>query len=93
MAEEKIVDRHHLWNNLHTAPNEDIHPLPCSLEELKQTKRTILVKNYDPIEKAFLENALTASEGNITRAAQHVGMQRSNFSALMKKHNITPPQK
>lgn len=93
MAEEKILDHHHLLNNLQTASHEDTMPLPCSLEELKQAKRTILEKNFDPIEKAFLENALTASQGNITRAAQQVGMQRSNFSALMKKHQITAPQK
>jgi DNA-binding NtrC family response regulator len=93
MAEEKILDHHHLLNNLQTAPNENTLPLPLSLEELKQAKRTILEKNYDPIEKAFLEDALTASEGNITRAAQQVGMQRSNFSALMKKHHITAPSK
>ncbi|MFH1491293.1 MAG: helix-turn-helix domain-containing protein, partial [Pseudomonadota bacterium] len=38
---------------------------------------------------AFLKKALKTSEGNITRAAARVGMQRPNFRALMKKHRIS----
>jgi len=33
--------------------------------------------------------ALSSENGNITKAATRVGMQRSNFSALMKKHNLS----
>ena len=69
----------------------DIEVIPNTLEELKVTKRRLLETRYTPIEKAFLQNAMLVAEGNITQAAKNVGMQRSNFSALMKKHDVTPP--
>jgi DNA-binding NtrC family response regulator len=62
--------------------------IPETLEELRAIKRKLLEDKYGQLEKAFLLKALKACEGNITRAAEKVGMQRSNFSALMKKHKI-----
>jgi two-component system NtrC family response regulator len=62
---------------------------PDSLEELKALKQSILNEAYVPLEKAFLREALRAADGNISRAAGNVGMQRSNFSALMKKYGIS----
>ena len=62
---------------------------PETLEELKVIKKQLLEDNYGQLEKAFLLKALKTCEGNITHAAQKVGMQRSNFSALMKKHKIS----
>ena len=45
--------------------------------------------HFGKIERAFLQNALAVAEGNIAQAARQVGMQRSNFSVLMKKHGLT----
>jgi DNA-binding NtrC family response regulator len=63
--------------------------IPNSLEELKALKQNILNDVYAPLEKSFLRNALRDAGGNITRAAGNVGMQRSNFSALIKKYDIS----
>jgi two-component system NtrC family response regulator len=49
----------------------------------------MLENKFGQIEKAFLQKALAAVGGNITQAARRAGMQRSNFSALMKKHHIS----
>lgn len=62
--------------------------IPETLEELKAEKRRLLQETFGEIEKAFLLKALRASQGNITYAAARVGMQRSNFSSLMKKHRL-----
>jgi len=62
--------------------------VPETLEELKAFKRQLLEEDYGQTEKAFLIKALKACDGNITQAAERVGMQRSNFSSLMKKHHI-----
>ncbi len=62
---------------------------PTTLAALKAVKKELLETRYAAIEKAFLEKALAGAGGNITRAAKTVGMQRSNFSALMKKHHLT----
>ena len=88
MAEEKILDHHHLVNNLQVSTSGTTEPAPDTLEELKQVKRRILEKKYLPIEKKFIRTALRTAGGNITQAAKKVGMQRSNFSSLMKKHSI-----
>jgi DNA-binding NtrC family response regulator len=62
--------------------------VPKTVEELKEFKRGLLEKEYGQMEKAFLVKALDACNGNITHAADLVGMQRSNFSQLMKKHHL-----
>jgi two-component system NtrC family response regulator len=59
------------------------------LEALKAAKQSLLENQYGEIERAFLKKALAAASGNITRAARQVGMQRSNFSTLMKKHGLS----
>jgi transcriptional regulator of acetoin/glycerol metabolism len=41
------------------------------------------------VEKAFALKALKDADGNISRAAERVGMKRPNFHTLMKKHNIS----
>jgi DNA-binding NtrC family response regulator len=62
--------------------------VPDSLEMLKQYKEQVLRQHYLHMEKAFLLKALKSCTGNISHAARKVGMQRSNFSALMKKHRL-----
>jgi DNA-binding NtrC family response regulator len=62
--------------------------VPDSLEMLKQYKEQVLRQHYLHMEKAFLLKALKSCAGNISHAAQKVGMQRSNFSALMKRHRL-----
>jgi two-component system NtrC family response regulator len=64
--------------------------VPETVEQLRSTKKTIVERHYLPIEKAFLQKAVTAAGGNITEAAARVGMKRPNFSTLLKKHGISP---
>lgn len=64
--------------------------VPKCLEELKAAKKNFLEQYFGKVEVSFLKQALSHANGNITRAAKQVGMQRSNFSALMKKYSITP---
>jgi DNA-binding NtrC family response regulator len=93
MADEKILDRTHLAENLHPLPDESLKAIPRTCEDLKAVKRLVLKNSYEPIEKAFLSAALQAADGNISRAARQVGMQRSNFSARMKKHRLESKKK
>jgi len=64
--------------------------IPQTLQELKAAKKRLLEESYGQLEKAFLIRALAAADQNITLAARRVGMQRSNFSTLLKKHRLTP---
>jgi DNA-binding NtrC family response regulator len=63
--------------------------IPLSLEELKETKKQIRERAVEPIEKAFVLNALKRNNWNISQAAEETGMLRPNFHALLKKLGIS----
>ena len=63
--------------------------IPRTAEELKKIRREITQKILNEIEIAFVVEALKRNNGNVTRAAEEVGLLRPNFHALMRKHNIT----
>ncbi|MFH1464371.1 MAG: sigma-54 dependent transcriptional regulator [Pseudomonadota bacterium] len=62
---------------------------PATWEEVKRQKRLALEKVVRDIEVRFLVHALDEAHGNVTRAAEAVGMQRTNFHALMRRYEIT----
>ena len=88
MSDRKIVDSIDLMEP--PLPRRFVKgdAVPKTLGELKAFKRGLLERDYGQMEKAFLIKALDACDGNITHAADLVGMQRSNFSNLMKKHHL-----
>lgn len=90
MADDTKLDLLHLLEQLQTKRSWKSHPIPGTLKELNAEKKRLLEQTFGQIQKAFLINALRASNGNITRAAERVGMQRPNFCALLKKHRISP---
>ncbi|MDP2167162.1 MAG: sigma-54 dependent transcriptional regulator [Thermodesulfovibrionales bacterium] len=63
--------------------------IPRTCKELKEIKKTLRLKSVEELEKAFLLNALERNNWNITKTADDVGMQRTNFHALLKKHGLS----
>jgi len=63
--------------------------LPRSWEQFKRLKQDIRELAVDELERRFLAEALSRSNENVSRAAADVGMQRTNFHALMRKHGLT----
>ncbi len=70
------------------APATEIGPVPETIADLKRTKRALREKLYEQVERTFTLNALDRTNWNVTRAAALVGMQRTNFHALMRKYGI-----
>jgi DNA-binding NtrC family response regulator len=60
--------------------------VPGTWDELKRQKRQIV----DDLERGFLLAALDRCSQNITQAAESVGMQRTNFHALLRSHGLKP---
>ena len=89
IADDRVLDYQSLSEHWETQPNRTQDAIPETLEELKSIKRNLLENQFGQIERAFLQKALSAAHGNITQAARRTGMQRSNFSALMKKHRLS----
>lgn len=67
--------------------NEDIR-IPKTLKELKEVKKRLKAQSIEGIERSFILDALSRNNWNISRAAEEVGMQRTNFHSLMKKYGI-----
>ena len=71
--------------------NEDepwIH-VPKDAKSLVEAKKELRSEAVDRLERLFVLRALKASDWNVSRAADAVGMQRTNFHAMMRKHGIT----
>ncbi|MFN3740770.1 MAG: sigma-54-dependent transcriptional regulator [Thermodesulfovibrionales bacterium] len=68
---------------------EAICRIPRNIEELKRLKGFLKKKAIEEIEKSFIIDALKRNNYNVTKAAEDVGMQRTNFHGLMKKYNLT----
>jgi len=63
--------------------------IPRNVDELKERKRQLREQAVEPLERAFLLNALERNGWNITRAAEEVGILRPNFQAMLKKQGIS----
>ena len=63
--------------------------IPQTAEELKTAKRVLRERAVEPVERAFLLDALRRNAWNVTRAAEEVGMLRPNFQALLKKQGLS----
>ncbi|MDP8240084.1 MAG: sigma 54-interacting transcriptional regulator [Candidatus Hatepunaea meridiana] len=61
---------------------------PSTVNELKSVKKRLRHAAVTEVEKAFVTEALRRSNGNVTRAAREVGMQRRNFQTMMKQYEI-----
>jgi two-component system NtrC family response regulator len=88
MADKAFLDIAFVSEQLQTRKSSVQIQVPNTLDELKAFKKHLIEERFGQIEKAFLVKALTFAAGNITLAASNSGMQRSNFSTLMKKHQI-----
>ncbi|MFH1153915.1 MAG: sigma-54 dependent transcriptional regulator [Pseudomonadota bacterium] len=89
LCDDSQLDRKMLRDNLESRCGSPLsNDTPTTLEELKTLKRHILEEHFSGVEQEFLRKALECAGGNIAQAARQVGMQRSNFSAMMKKYDI-----
>jgi len=89
LADHDILDFLYLMDHLQVKQSWKEKSIPNTLEELKALKKRIVAENYGQSEKAFVIKALKDSNGNISQAAEKVGMLRPNFYALMKKHHVS----
>jgi transcriptional regulator with GAF, ATPase, and Fis domain len=92
MAEDTTLDLLHFLDHLQAKRRWKDDLIPETLKELKAAKSRLLEEVFGPIQKAFLIKALKATQGNVTRAAEKVGMKRPNFCALLNKYRISPDQ-
>ncbi|MBN2495495.1 MAG: sigma-54-dependent Fis family transcriptional regulator [Deltaproteobacteria bacterium] len=62
--------------------------LPRSWDAFKDLKREVRDAAVQQLERRFLIEALKRSDGNVSKAAEQVGMQRTHFHSLLRKHGL-----
>jgi transcriptional regulator with GAF, ATPase, and Fis domain len=87
LAGDDVVRQAHLASILEDAPRPELE-VPRTGDELKRVKKLAREKSVEEIERSFVQETLKRNVWNVTKSAQETGMQRANFQALMKKHNI-----
>ncbi|MFN3480427.1 MAG: sigma-54-dependent transcriptional regulator [Thermodesulfovibrionales bacterium] len=92
---ENVIHRALILSRGDTLRSEDIIisgiedvKIPKNLRELKETKKRLKARSIEGIERSFILDALSRNHWNISRAAEEVGMQRTNFHSLMRKYGI-----
>ena len=88
MADEELLGRKHVQGTMEESSTDTHRPVPRTKDELKEAKKLIREEAMEDVERAFVIQALSKNDWNITKAAQATGMQRQNFQALMRKHGI-----
>ncbi|MFZ5831751.1 MAG: sigma-54-dependent transcriptional regulator [Planctomycetota bacterium] len=63
--------------------------LPTNWEDFKRLKQQVRDAAVQDLERRFLIESLRRWGGNVTKAAEDVGLQRTNFHALMRKYGLT----
>jgi len=69
-----------------------VSAVPTSSSELKKLKKQLRDDAIRKVERSFLIEALKRNDWNVSKAAEDVGMQRTNFHALMRKHDVKAGQ-
>jgi DNA-binding NtrC family response regulator len=90
LCDAERIEPRHLPPEIREAPQPPtLSELPRSWDEFKDYKQRVRDAAIQELERRFLVDALQRSEGNVSRAAEDVGMQRTNFHALMRKYGLT----
>ena len=90
MADEELLGRKRVQGTMEDGTTDTDRPVPTTKDELKEAKKQIREEATGNIERAFVLQALSRNDWNVTKAAQDTGMQRQNFQALMRKHDMKP---
>ena len=72
------------WEVREAKPSVAATEVPHTWDELKRLKRQLT----NDLERRFLIAALDRCSQNITQAAESVGMQRTNFHAMLRCHGL-----
>ncbi len=90
LCDAQRVELRHLPAELRQAPLRSAAvQLPETWEEFKRLKQQVRDAAVQEVERRFLMEAIERAGGNITKAAEQVGIQRPNFHALMRKYGLT----
>jgi DNA-binding NtrC family response regulator len=90
LCDSDRIEPRHLPPEIRQTPTRTCHgELPRTWEEFKKLKQQIRDTAVQELERRFLTEALQRSGGNVSKAAEEVGIQRTNFHALIRKYELS----
>jgi DNA-binding NtrC family response regulator len=90
LCDSDRIEPRHLPMEIRQVPRQaGAMSLPQTWEEFKILKQQVREVAVEELERRFLTEALQRSDGNVSRASEEIGMQRTNFHALMRKYGLT----
>jgi DNA-binding NtrC family response regulator len=89
LCDSDYIELWHLPLEIRQASAQPIPvPLPHSWEDFKRIKQQARDAAGQDLERRFVTEALRRAEGNVSRAAKDIGMQRTNLHAMMRKYGL-----
>lgn len=85
---EKINIEHLTHNQIQEHKPHFNIKIPQTWEEMDKLRKKAADNASRTIEKLFLENLLQKFNGNISQAAQHIGINRTNLHKMIKKSDV-----
>lgn len=89
LCESEIIEPKHLPKEITTSPSNLInYRFPNTWDEFKKYKLQKQNEAIAELETHFLLEALKQSNGNISKAAANIGIQRTNLHSLLRKYKL-----
>lgn len=88
ICDEATIEPHHLPASIAKLDYSYSMPIPQTNKEFLQLKKKLREQTTRELEREFILEALQRADWNVTKAAQAVGIQRTNLQAMMRKHGI-----
>ncbi len=90
LCDSDNIELRHLPPEIRDTPAQSsVTQLPRSWDDFKRLKQEVRDAAGQELERRFLIETLQRSGGNVSRAAEDVGMQRTNFHALMRRYGLS----
>jgi DNA-binding NtrC family response regulator len=90
LCDQDRIEPEHLPEEIRkTVPRPLVSQSPRNWKEFKRLKQQVCDAAVDQLERRFVSEALQRCQGNVSRAAEKIGIQRTNLHALMRKHGLT----
>jgi DNA-binding NtrC family response regulator len=90
LCDQDRIEPHHLPAEIRrVTPRQTAMPIPQTWDEFKRLKQQVRDAAVEQLERRFIVESLGRCQGNVSRAAEEIGMQRTNLHALMRKYGLT----
>ena len=87
--QDRIEPQHLPLEIRQAAPRPVATQLPKTWDEFKHLKQRVRDAAVNDLERRFLVESLDRCQGNVSRAADEIGIQRTNLHALMRKYGLS----